>query len=288
MARKTGLGRGLDALISGSLEKGQQTTAGVAHIPVGNIVANPRQPRSKMDTGELDELAASIREHVIIQPIILTRSEIPDRFVLVAGERRLVAARQAGLSSVPAILRDASEQERLELALIENLQRADLGPLETADAFRQLGDDFGLTHDQISQRVGKSRAAVTNTLRLLKLPPSVQEALEGGEISAGHARALLALPNTQAQVAALKTILNKGLNVRKTEELVERLKGQKQTTTPKPGPSPEVIALEERLESNLGFPVSLNRRKKGGTLVIQYYNDEDLNTLVEKLTGDLD
>ena len=283
MPRRTGLGRGLDALISGA--ESATSSGGISQIPVERIAPNPRQPRTNFNPQELAELAASIREHGVIQPLILTYGEQDDQYVLIAGERRLLAARQVGLEAVPAIVREAGEQQRLELALVENVQRADLGPLEAAEAYRQLAEDFGLSHEEISVQVGKSRAAVTNTLRLLKLPPAVQEALSESRISEGHARALLALPTPQAQSAALQIVLERELNVRQTEELVHRLSGQKPTPQPKPEPAPEMVALEERLRERLGTKVSLNRRRKGGTLVIHFYSDEELDALVEQILG---
>jgi ParB family chromosome partitioning protein len=231
-------------------------------------------------------LAASVRQYGVIQPLILARSPQAGRYLLIAGERRLIAARQAGLLEVPAILREASDQQHLELALIENIQRADLSPLEQADAYRQLAEEFNLSHEEISERVGKSRSAVTNTLRLLKLPASVQKALFEGLISEGHARALLALASPAAQGAALHSILKNNLNVRQTEELVRRLSGQKPSTRPRPEPSAEIQALEERLRSALGTRVSLNPRRKGGTITIHYYSDEELDTLLDALLGD--
>lgn len=284
MPRRTGLGRGLDALIPGGEDA---STGGVLEIPVEQIAPNPRQPRSKFDPEELAELASSIREHGVIQPLIVTTGEQRDRYILIAGERRWLAARQAGLAKVPALLREAGDQQRLELALIENVQRADLSPLEAAEAYRQLAEEFQLSHEEIAERVGKRRVTVTNTLRLLRLPAAVQQSLASGEISEGHARALLALATAQAQVAALQTILNKGLNVRQTEELVRRLSGQK--TPPlnqKHAPNPEVIALEDRLRSSLGTRVSLNRKRKGGTITIHFYSDEELDSLVERLLGE--
>lgn len=282
MARRSGLGRGLDALIPGD----DRPHSGVSEIPVGQIIPNPRQPRLRFDPQELAELAASIRQHGVIQPLIVSESEAPDQYVLIAGERRLLAARQAGLETVPAILREAGDQQRLELALIENVQRADLSPLEAAEAYRQLSDDFHLSHEEIAARVGKSRTAVTNTLRLLKLPTEVQEALSAGQISEGHARALLALPTPQAQNAALQTILSHELNVRQTEDLVRKLTGQKVVVLPKPASPPEIVALEERLRTCLGTKVNLKRSRKGGTLVIHFYSDEELNALVEQIMGE--
>jgi ParB family chromosome partitioning protein len=283
MTRRTGLGRGLDALIPGGETP---SSASISQIPVDQIDPNPRQPRSHFDAGEIEELAASIRQYGVIQPLILSHSPQVGRYLLIAGERRLLAARQADLLSVPAILREASEQEHLELALIENIQRADLNPLEQADAYRQLAEEFDLSHEEISVRVGKSRSAVTNTLRLLKLPASVQKALSEGQISEGHARALLALTSPAAQGAALHTILKNNLNVRQTEELVRRLSGEKPTVQPKSEPSAEIRSLEERLRSALGTRVSLNPRRKGGTITIHYYSDEELNALLDALLGD--
>jgi len=284
--KRSGLGRGLDALIPQTETPIPQFSAdapdGVNEIPVNAISPNPRQPRSIFDAEELAELATSIQQHGVIQPLIITRGETPNQFILIAGERRLMAAKKAGLETVPAILRDSSEQERLELALIENVQRADLSALETAEAYRQLADEFNLSHGEIAKRVGKSRVSITNTLRLLNLPPSVLEALSAGRISEGHARALLALSSTKAQAAALQTVLEKGLNVRQTEELVRKLSGEKPTQKPKTKPVPEISALEERLRSSLGTKVSLKHGKKGGTITIHYYSDEELEGLIQR------
>jgi ParB family chromosome partitioning protein len=287
MARRPGLGRGLDALIPGSDEQaGRKPSAsgdGVTQIPIDQIQPNPQQPRSEMNAEALEELAASIREHGIIQPLIVSPASEPDRYTLIAGERRLRAATLAGLTMVPAILRTVNELEQLELALIENVQRADLTPLETAEAFRQLADNFSLTHEQIAERVGKSRVSVTNTLRLLNLPEQVRRALADGLISEGHARALLGLPTAQAQKAALGTVLNLGLNVRQTETLVKKLSGERPPAKPKAEATPEVKALESRLRSFFGTKVNLNNGKKGGSLVIYYYSDEELNTILDKI-----
>lgn len=281
MSRKTGLGRGLDALIPG---RDQQPSGGVMALSIEQIDPNPRQPRSRFDPQELMELAESIREYGVLQPLIITANpDDEDRYLLIAGERRLLAARQAGLEVVPVIIREASDQQRLELALIENVQREDLGPLETAEAYRQLSDDFNLSHEEIASRVSKSRAAVTNTLRLLKLPVVVQAALAEEKISEGHARALLALSGPQAQQAALQTILAKDLNVRQAEELVRRMMGQKTEKPQKPGPPAEIAALEERLRTRFSTKVNLVHHRKGGTIVIHYYSEEELNALIDQL-----
>ena len=280
MTRRSGLGRGLDALIPGD----DQSLSGVIQIPVAEIIPNPRQPRSQFGDEDLEELATSIKQFGLIQPVIV--SEDPDnqgKFVLIAGERRWLAARKTGLEKIPAIVREASDQERLELALVENVQRSDLNPLETAEAFRQLVEDFHLSHDEVASRVNKSRSSVTNTLRLLKLPEDVQAALLRGSISEGHARALLGLTLPQAQSSALQTILYHGLNVRQTEELVQRLNGDKPSRPPKPGLPPDLMALETRLRDRLGTKVRLTHARNGGTIVIHYYSDEELNSLIEQL-----
>ena len=282
--RRSGLGRGLDALIP--IGDSELPASGVTQIPLDKISPNPRQPRANFDPDELTELASSIREHGVIQPLIVTQGEKPKQYTLITGERRLLAAREAGLNSVPAILRDVSDQELVELALVENVQRADLSPLEAAEAYRQLSEEFNLSHEDIAVRVGKSRVTITNTIRLLKLPPAVQKAVAEGHISEGHARALLALPAPQSQSAALQTVIRQDLNVRQTEELVRRLSGEKTRLPPKAEQSPEVLDLQGRLRERLGTKVSLNRRRKGGTMVIHYYSDEELNALVDLILGE--
>jgi ParB family chromosome partitioning protein len=283
MPRRPGLGRGLEALIPGG--DSPEPRQGVHQIAVDRIKRNPRQPRTQFDPELLAELAESIRQHGILQPLIVTEDEQQDGFTLIAGERRLIAARQAGLELVPAIVREVGEQQRLELALIENLQRSDLGPLEAAEAYRQLAEEFNLSHEEIAARVGKKRPTVTNTLRLLNLPTSARQVLAEGKISEGHARVLLALSSTQAQLAALQTILERSLSVRQAEELVRKMSGHKPQPKEKPAPSPEISALEERLRATLGTRVNLNRRRKGGTLVIHFYSDEELNALVDQILG---
>ena len=281
MAKKRGLGKGLDALIPGGGDK--PAREGVLLLRVDEIRPNPRQPRSQFAPEALEELAASIREHGVIQPLVVADAPDGAGYVLIAGERRLQAAKLAGLARVPAVVREATEQQLLELALIENIQRADLNPLETAEAYRQLHEEFGLSHEEIARRVGKSRVAVSNTLRLLKLPQKVQEALLRGRITEGHARALLGLPSPEAQQAALATVESRGLTVRQTEELVRRLQGERPAPRPKPEPAPELRDLEARLEAALGTRVRLTHSRRGGTLTIYYYSDEELEALLERL-----
>jgi len=281
MPAKRGLGRGLDALIPVS-----ETSAGVTQLPVSAIGRNPRQPRTRLDPTELEELANSIREHGVIQPLVVAQSAYPGQYTLITGERRLEAARLAGLPTVPALIREATDQQLLELALVENIQRSDLGPLETAHAYKHLAEDFGLSHEEIAAKVGKKRVTVTNTLRLLKLPARLLDALASGQITEGHARALLALPNPQAQTAAFATVINKGLNVRQTEELVRRLLGQKETRPAKPARQAESDALATRLREALGTKVALRRGRKGGTIIIHFYSDEELNAIAEAILGE--
>lgn len=279
--KRSGLGKGLDALIPGGHE--EQPQQGIIEIPTDEIQPNPRQPRTLFDATQLAELADSIKSHGIIQPLIVTRPPDGEGYILIAGERRLQAARQAGLESVPVLLREATDQQYLELALIENIQRSDLNPLEAAEAYRQLAEDFNLSHEEIASRVGKSRTAVTNTLRLLKLPQSIQAALLSEHITEGHARALLSLPTAQAQSACLQTVLEKSLNVRQTEDLVRRYLGEKSTSPSKPEVDPTVKALEDRLRSYFGTKVRVNHGQRGGSITIHYYSDEELDHLINQL-----
>lgn len=283
MSRKSGLGKGLEALIPTG--EGSGLGMETQQVSIDLIQPNPRQPRSSIFRQGLEDLAASISEHGVIQPLVVSKAESGEGYVLIAGERRLEAARIAGLKRVPVVLRQASDQERLELALIENLQRIDLNPLEAAQGYQMLSDDFGLSHGQIAKQVSKSRSAVTNTLRLLKLSQAVRKALAKGLISEGHARAMLALPSAKSQSAALQTILKSGLNVRQTETLVRRLGGERPEPAPAHKRPAEEVALEDQLRESLGTRVTLKRGKKGGSLVIRFYSDEELNALVDRLLG---
>ena len=288
MARRPGLGKGLDALIPGKEDQDINKSAsggatGIQQVPIDQIEPNPQQPRVKIDKDALEELAASIVEHGIIQPLIVSEDPASGKYILVAGERRWHAAQLAGLSMVPVIERTVTEQGQLEIALIENLQRTDLTPLEMAEAYRQLADNFSLTHEQIAERVGKSRTSVTNTLRLLNLPDQVRKSLAEGLITEGHARALLGLANNQAQRAALSAVLNQDLNVRQTEALVKKMSGERPPQKPKPQPRPEARAMESQLRNFLETKVSLNEGKQGGRLVIYYYSDEELNAILDKI-----
>lgn len=282
--KKSGLGRGLDALFSNSLMDANDS---VKTVPISSIVPNPRQPRTRFTDNELSELADSIREHGVIQPLIV--SEQGDgTYTLIAGERRLRASQIAGLNTVPVVTRQADDRELLELALIENIQREDLSPLEAAEAYKSLEENFNLTHEEISKRVGKNRASVTNTMRLLKLPGEVQKALLEKKITEGHARVLLSLPTPQAQINAMNHIIKNELNVRQTEEYIRNLLGEsnKKTKTAKTDLTPELKEIENKLRQSIGTKVSLRPTKNGaGSISIHYYSDEELESIIDKLSS---
>jgi ParB family chromosome partitioning protein len=290
MAQRKGLGKGLDALIPGGKSTGNTPSgfvssggSGVQQVAVELIQRNPSQPRLTFKEDDLNELAASIREHGVIQPLIVLPGK-DGTFTLIAGERRLQASKRAGLKTVPVITREANNQELLELALIENVQRADLNAMEEAEAYRHLVEDFSLSHEMVAKRVGKSRVAVTNTLRLLGLADTVKQALVDGRLTEGHARALLALSTQKAQASALQMVLNLSLSVRQTEELVRKLAGQKPLKAAKPKRSADVNDVEKRLQKSLGTEVSLKYGKKGGSITIYYHSDEELDALLDKMT----
>ena len=277
--RHAGLGRGLGALIP------QTSPAGAApmEIPISRIRGNPYQPRQRVEQKALESLAASIAIHGVLQPVLVT--EVLDGYQLVAGERRVRAAQMAGLERVPAIVRQMAERDQLAVAIVENVQRADLNAMEEARAYRQLADEFGLTQDDIATRVGRARSTIANTLRLLDLEPSVQQALAGGDIAEGHARALAgASPAGQRQLVAV--VVAGGLSVRQTEELVRRLREQPAAEArPAADTNADMDHLEEDLRRALGTKVVLARSRKGGRIVIEYYSDEEFSRLFDRLTG---
>jgi ParB family chromosome partitioning protein len=277
------LGRGLNALIPAT-----ETQAGAAEIPVARVSPNPHQPRQSIAEESLAELAASIREHGVIQPLVVT--QLGDEYQLIAGERRWRAAQLAGLTTIPAIIKETTPQQMLELALVENVQRADLNPLEEASAYRQLMDDFGLTQEEVAARVGKSRTAVANIVRLLRLPDEVKAALAANRISEGHARALLALPTAQLQRQALAVIEARGLNVRQVEELVRRLQleaeADESEAEAQPALSPQDRDVVDKFQARLSTRVNLVRSKKGGRLVIHFYSEEELQAIYEAIVGE--
>jgi len=281
--RAQGLGRGLAALIPQRSEIRATTT----DIPIASIRPNPDQPRRRFSDAEMATLTASVREHGVLQPVLVT--ETLDGYQLIAGERRVRAAVAAGLDRIPAVIRHLDDRERLELALIENLQREDLDPIESAHGFRRLIDDFGLTHESIAERVGRARSTVANTLRLLDLAPVVQAAIADGSITEGHGRALGGL-STEHQEHVLGAVIEQELSVRQTEELVRRLREPKaspngeQPAEARAG-DPDLERIEEDLRRSLGTKVSLARSRRGGRIVIEYYSDEELGRLYDRLTG---
>lgn len=281
--RAQGLGRGLAALIPQRSEIRATTT----DIPIASIRPNPDQPRRRFSDAEMATLTASVREHGVLQPVLVT--ETLDGYQLIAGERRVRAAVAAGLERIPAVIRHLDDRERLELALIENLQREDLDPIESAHGFRRLIDDFGLTHESIAERVGRARSTVANTLRLLDLAPVVQAAIADGSITEGHGRALGGL-STEHQEHVLGAVIEQELSVRQTEELVRRLREPKaspngeQPAEARAG-DPDLERIEEDLRRSLGTKVSLARSRRGGRIVIEYYSDEELGRLYDRLTG---
>lgn len=286
MARKTGLGRGLAALIPEGVPPDERIP--VSEVEIGLVAPNPQQPRTSIESADLDSLIASVKEHGIIQPLLV--SEAADGaagYTLIAGERRLRAARAAGLTRVPVTIRQSTPQELLELALIENVQRLDLSPLEEASAYRRLIDEFALTQQQVADRVGRSRTAVANTLRLLELSEDEQTSLSDGELSEGHARALLGIDDGAERRKAWREAIARGLNVRQTEALVRRWRkaqAEAQAGTPRRRVDPETEALAESLRRSLGTKVTLKRTKRGnGSMTIHFYSDEELEGLLERL-----
>ncbi len=282
---KGGLGRGLSALLPGA--------GGVEEVDIDLVTPNPEQPRLQIDPEALDQLAASIREHGVLQPVVVSRLIADSGVVtyqLIAGERRWRAARLAGHARIPVVVRETTPHEMLELALVENLQRSDLGPLEEARAYRRLIDDFGMSQETVARRVGRGRVAVANVVRLLNLPAAIKDGLTAGTISEGHARALLGLPDEDARLAVYAEVVARGLTVRETEELVRRLRDAPVAApAPKPArrvPDPSLAAIEERLQAALSTRVQLQRGRKGGRIVIQFYGDEDLEALLNRLLGE--
>lgn len=286
MARRSGLGRGLGALIPTEVASEHAST--LLEIPVNSIEANEHQPRTSFDEEAMVSLAASIREVGVLQPI-LVRDLGEGRYQLIAGERRWRAAKRVGLPSIPAIVRTATEAERLEHALIENLHRQDLNPMEEASAYQQLLEEFGLTHERLSARVGKSRAAITNALRLFQLPPSVQDLLRSGQINSGHARALLSTPDRSFQETLSKQIVSDGLSVRAVEEAVKKHNNgattDRQPHTPGGNPPPAaILELEELLSNRLATSVKVTLGAKRGRVIIDFASLEDLERIYRTMT----
>ncbi|HEY8921207.1 MAG TPA: ParB/RepB/Spo0J family partition protein [Candidatus Limnocylindria bacterium] len=272
MAKTFGLGRGLDALIPRAAP-----TSDVPEIPIDRIARNPHQPRNRFDDAEMADLAASIGLHGVLQPVVV-RATADGGYELIAGERRLRAARLAGLTHIPAVVRESADGEQLELALVENLQRRDLNAIEEAAAYRELIDRFALSHEEVARRVGKSRVAISNALRLLDLTPEAREAIADGRISEGHGRALAALTVPELQRAALLIVIERHLSVRQTEELVRRRRDS--GPTQRGGQiSGDLADLEAQLRELLATRVGIVRTRRGGRLVIDFYSDEELDRL---------
>ncbi|MCA9865512.1 MAG: ParB/RepB/Spo0J family partition protein [Anaerolineales bacterium] len=283
-AKRQALGRGLDALFSPAGERPAREE-GVRQVAIERIIPNPRQPRTVMDDDKLAELAASIKIHGLIQPIIVT--ETVEGFVLIAGERRWRASRLAGLEQVPVVIKETTPQDMLELALIENVQRADLNALEEAYAYRQLLDEFGLTQEAVAERVGKARSTVANLVRLLTLPEAIQAAVNDGRLSGAHARALLPLPSPDMQIAAMNQVKKLGLSVRQTETLVTNLMADKKPPARQRRQlPPELVDIQGQFEAALGTRVNIEKGDKGGRVVIHFYSDEDLNAIYESIVGE--
>jgi ParB family chromosome partitioning protein len=290
MARRSGLGRGLDSLIPGSSEPSETPPAsgsGLTELAVGDIDPNPHQPRSHFDEETLASLAASVRELGVLQPILVR--PVGERYELIAGERRWRAARRAGLARVPAVVRTIDDSTSLEQAVVENLHRQDLNPLEEAGAYQQLIEDFGLTQEDVARRVGRSRSAVANILRLFQLPPSVQRMVRDGQLSAGHARALLGSPDRAYQEALARRSVDRSLTVRDVEEAV-RARQAGDAPVPKPIPEPGqvrppgLLELEGLLSDRLDTRVSVSMGAKRGKVVIDFATVEDLERIYRILT----
>jgi ParB family chromosome partitioning protein len=300
---KHGLGRGLGALIPQKSAPDNALQNVIRNVPVAQIEPNPRQPRKKFPPETLDALAASIREHGLIQPLVVKEVQTPygSRYQLIAGERRWRAAQRAGLATLPAILKGATPQQMLELALVENIQRAGLNALEEAEAYRQLIQEFELTQEQVAHRVGKDRTTISNALRLLKMSATLRDAVVNETLSEGHARALMQIADDKRQQALVKHVTDTGLSVRQTEELVRRtLSKSEGSKSPHPGGSvpahpkhpssvtrhsshSDTHSIEEDLRRALGTKVELYRSQRGGKIIIEFYSDEELETIYDKL-----
>lgn len=296
MAQQFGLGRGLASLIppkkttaesapTNPFTVGESVPARLPvgtteEVPIGQIVPNPHQPRLHFDAAKLDELTASIKEHGILQPLIVSR--VRDSYELIAGERRLQAAKKAGLMTVPVVIRTADDREKLELAILENIQRHDLNPIEEAKAYLRLTDEFGLGQEEVAKKMGRSRSSVANTLRLLSLPVEIQRAVADGRLSEGHAKALLAIDNPEKQRALFDLIIKEELTVRETEDKA-RAVSVRGHTRKMIAPTPELAAKEEWLSEQLGTKVKIQPKGKGGKIVIEYYSGEELNAVLGRL-----
>lgn len=287
MARRSGLGKGLSALIP--QEAVTDRSSALVDMPIASITPNPNQPRVHFDEETLASLTASIKELGVLQPV-LVRPLAEDRYELVAGERRLRAAKRAGLQSIPALIKDIDDSSSLEQALVENLHRQDLNPLEEAASYQQLIEDFGFTHEVLATRVGKSRAAITNTLRLFQLPPSIQRMVQEGRLSAGHARALLGTPDRAFQEALARRAVAEGMSVRAVEDAVKARGegGSSDGQAPQPAQPrlrpPGLLELEELLSNHLDTRVKVEMGSKRGKVVVEFATLEDLERIYRAMT----
>lgn len=297
--QKKALGRGLDALFeeTGSGKTEERSLSGladrssdvssqaspdgsagtVARISVDDIIPNPYQPRTVFEEGALGDLASSVKGSGVLQPVLVRRTGT-GRYELIAGERRWRAAKQAGMKQIPALIQEASDEQAVELALIENLQRRDLSPIEAARSYRRLIEEFNLTQEDVGRRIGKDRSSVANTVRLLELPAEVQQLILSGRLSHGHAKALLGLSRVRDQVRLARRAVEKGLSVRQVEEATRKKPAARKTARAVPSPVQEV---EEQLMRHLGTRVHIRPEKKGGRISIQYHGEDDLNRLIE-------
>lgn len=292
MTQQYGLGRGLASLIPPrknqeekpnpfkSAEPMAKKEDQGTEISISEILPNPHQPRLHFDEAKMRELADSIKEHGILQPLLVSRQD--HGYELIAGERRLQAAKQAGLTHVPVVIRQAGDREKLEFAIIENVQRHDLNPIEEAKAYLRLIDDFGLHQDEVAKKMGKSRPSVGNILRLLTLPVEIQRAVADGRLSEGHAKALLSIENPEKQRALFDLIIKEELTVRETEGKAREVSVRSHVRKVKEG-TPELLAKEEWLTEQLGTKVKIQSKGKGGKIVIEYYSGEELSALLSRL-----
>ncbi len=288
---KKGLGKGLDMLFESAPQEDEAAAESsvspqdVSETQLTLIEPNRNQPRRSFDPEKIDELAQSIREHGLIQPIIITPAQ-NGRYTIVAGERRWRAAKKAGLKTVPTVIREYSPEETAQIALIENLQREDLNPIEEAAGYRRLMDEFSLTQEAVSEKIGKSRSAVANSLRLLSLDDELQKLVSDGKISGGHARALLAVDDNDARRELADKIISGGLNVRQAETLAKKLSKPKRTKPQQPPNDAYTAELErigDRISSELGTKVSISETKKRGRIEIEYYGADDLERILSAL-----
>jgi ParB family chromosome partitioning protein len=281
MVQRHGLGRGLGALIPGA----EEPSRAAQELPLSAIGTGPHQPRKRFDEKALEELAATIRAHGVLTPVVVRRSE--DGYQIIAGERRVRAARLAGLSHIPAVVREASDGQALEMALVENLQREDLNPVESAEAYQRLVAEFGLSQEAVAARVGRDRSTVANALRLLRLPRKIRDDMGVGVLSEGHARALLGLERPADQLKVRDEVVRRRLTVRATEALVRRLRAPRRPALPsRRAADPNLGSLEDRLRVALGSKVRIVRQGRGGTLEIAFFSDDDLTRLVDLITGE--